>query len=511
MAKAAVSRAGEGSVERVEVIEAVLRVADAVAVGLFEKTTALPEHLKELDGNVGGAISRAIALGDFKGKSGSVATFGVEGGLKRVMLVGLGKAEGFDVDQLRWAGGSVAKAARAGKFKKVMLSLHGSVRGVDGEVMGQSIAEGLVLGGFAFREFKKAAGEEEPEVAFRVLEGRRKLVAAIEDGLRAGMIIAEGANYTRTIACRPGNVINPTTLAAEARRLAGREKLKLTVIDEKKARSLGMGGIVGVGQGSRTPPALIVLEYVGPGAAKKKPVAVVGKAITFDTGGISIKPAADMDAMKYDKSGGMAVLGIMQAVARLKLPVRVVGLIPTAENAVGGGAYRPGDILRMYNGKTVEITNTDAEGRLVLGDALAYAAKVYEPAAMIDMATLTGGVVIALGGVHAGLFSNDAALSAALEKAGRASGELLWPLPLHERYKHLMEGHHADLQNSGPREASPIQGAIFLQHFVPEKMAWAHLDIAGTAAPKREDRYLTKGASGFGVRVVVEYLRRLEA
>ena len=183
-------------------------------------------------------------------------------------------------------------------------------------------------------------------------------------------------------------------------------------------------------------------------------------------------------------------------------------MLAAAENVVSAGAYRPGDILRMYNGKTVEITNTDAEGRLVLGDALAYAAKTYEPAAMINMATLTGGVVIALGAVHAGLFCNDAALAAGLEKAGRASGELLWQLPLHERYRHLMDGYHADLQNAGPREASPIQGAIFLQHFVPEKMPWAHLDIAGTAAPKREDRYLAKGATGFGVRVLVEYLRQ---
>jgi leucyl aminopeptidase len=219
-----------------------------------------------------------------------------------------------------------------------------------------------------------------------------------------------------------------------------------------------------------------------------------------------------MDAMKYDKCGGMAVLGIMQAVARLKLPLRVVGVIPTVENSVSDAAYRPGDILRLFNGKTVEITNTDAEGRLILGDALAYAAKTYEPRAIIDMATLTGGVVVALGNVYAGLFSNDAALRNALEEAGRVSGELLWPMPLHERYKHLMDGHHADLANSGGvREAAPVQGAIFLQHFVPEKLPWAHLDIAGTAAPKREDRYLAKGSSGFGVRVIVEYLRQLKA
>jgi leucyl aminopeptidase len=507
MAKATTGRraVAEAATTRIEV-GTMPAAADAVAVGLFEKTSAVPGHLKKIDAAVGGAIGRALALGDFKGKVGSVSTVPVEGGVKRLLLVGLGKRENFDVDQLRWAAGSAAKAARGAKMKRVALSLHGDIPG-DADRAGQAIAEGILLGGFTYTEFKKAPEDDKKNAGgtvFTIVDG-----ADLADGVRAGTAIGEAANYARSIACKPGNVINPTTLVAEAKRLAQREKLKLTVIDWEKAARLGMGGIIGVGQGSEHPPALILLEYAGPGAAKQKPVAVVGKAVTFDTGGISIKPAADMDAMKYDKCGGMAVLGIMQAVARLKLPMRVIGVIPTAENSVSDAAYRPGDILRLFNGKTVEITNTDAEGRLILGDALAYAAKTYQPRAMIDMATLTGGVVVALGSVYAGLFCNDPALQQALEKAGRASGELLWPLPLHDRYKHLMDGYHADLQNSGAREAHPVQGAIFLQHFVPEKMPWAHLDIAGTAAPKREDRYLSKGASGFGVRVVVEYLRRL--
>jgi leucyl aminopeptidase len=339
----------------------------------------------------------------------------------------------------------------------------------------------------------------EPDAAFH---GETKA------GMAAGAIIGEATNYARSLACKPGNVINPQTLVAESLAFAKREQIKATIIDHKKAAALGMGGIVGVGQGSNAPPALILLDYTGPGAAKKKPIAIVGKAVTFDAGGISIKPAADMDAMKYDKCGGMAVLGILQAAARLKLPIRLIGVIPTAENVLSENAYRPGDILRFYNGKTAEITNTDAEGRLILADALAYAADVYKPAAIIDMATLTGGVVVALGAVYAGLFANDDALAAALETAGRASGELLWRLPLHDRYKPLMEGYHADLVNSGPRGAHPVQGAVFLQHFVPPGIPWAHLDIAGTAFPNKDDRYLARGASGFGVRVVTEYLRR---
>lgn len=480
--------------------------ADAVAVGVFEKTEKLSGWMKDVDAAVKGALSRALALKDFKGKAGSAAMIPVEGGLKRLMLVGLGKREAFDLDQLRWAAGSAAKAARGAKLKRVAMCLHGDVP-ADAARAGQALAEGAIMGGFVFREYKKRDDEkgDDGAMSFLVLEKGKR--AAVAEGIRVGSVIGEAANEVRTIACRPGNVINPRTLVAEARRVAARNKLKLTVIDAGKAKSLGMGGLGGVGQGSENPPAMIVLEYSGPGA-KGAPIAVVGKAVTFDTGGISIKPAAEMDNMKYDKCGGVAVLGVMTAAARLKLPIRLVGVIPTAENVISAAAYRPGDILRMHNGKTVEITNTDAEGRLILGDALSYAAEKYKPQAMVNMATLTGGCVIALGGVYAGMFANDDALARELDEAGRAAGELLWRLPLHERYKPAMDGYHADLQNAGGREASPITAAIFLEHFVPPGVKWAHLDIAGTAYSKRDDRYLSKGATAFGVRVLVEWLRR---
>jgi leucyl aminopeptidase len=488
--------------------------ADAVAVAIFEKTTALPSHMKAIDAATGGALARAIALGDFKGKVGTVSSIPLAGGIKRLLIAGLGKRDAFDIDNLRWAAASVAKAARKAKMASVVLYLHGELPdATTPTAVGEAIAEGITLSGFSYDEFKKPQEEEDKKIAtsarFSFYEPDAAFHAETKTGLATGAIIGEAANYTRLLSCKPGNVINPQTLVAEALAFARREKIKATIIDHKKAAALGMGGIVGVGQGSNAPPALILLEYVGPGAAKQKPIAIVGKAVTFDTGGISIKPAADMDAMKYDKCGGMAVLGILQAAARLKLPVRIVGVIPTAENTLSENAYRPGDILRFYNGKTAEITNTDAEGRLILADALAYAADVYKPAAIIDMATLTGGVVVALGSVYAGLFANNDVLAEALETAGRASGELLWRLPLHDRYKPLMEGYHADLVNSGPRGAHPVQGAIFLQHFVLAEIPWAHLDIAGTAFPAKDDRYLVRGATGFGVRVVTEYLRRL--
>ncbi|HMD54768.1 MAG TPA: leucyl aminopeptidase family protein, partial [Phycisphaerae bacterium] len=266
-----------------------------------------------------------------------------------------------------------------------------------------------------------------------------------------------------------------------------------------------------VGQGSTQPPGLVFLEYVPSGrtAHKLKTFAVTGKAVTFDTGGISIKPAQDMGGMKYDKCGGTVVLGVLKAAAALKLPHRVIGVIPIAENSVGSRAYRPGDIIRMYNGKTVDVSNTDAEGRLILADAMSYACEKYQPDVLIDLATLTGGVVVALGSVYAGLFSSDDKLAADLIAAGEHTGEWLWRLPLHERYRKLLDAPHADISNSGGREAHPIQGGMFLREFVPAKIKWAHLDIAGVANQKKDFRYWRgENASGFGVRLLIRYLQQ---
>ena len=518
MAKTLRKPSGAEPASTLTIVKRLPAAADAIAVALFEKTTAVPQALVAADKAAGGALARVIALGDFKAKAGATLTVPLHGAIKRLIVAGLGKREKFELDNLRWAAGGVAKVARELKLGNVVLCPPADLKqNPSGETplpqaIGQALAEGVILASFVYNEFKKpndnGDSEPAPTCHIAICEPEARLRPALERGGRAGTIIANAANMARRIASRPGNVINPTTLSQEARKLAQRCGLKIRVIESAEARRLGMGGLVAVGQGSPNPAALILLEY-HPKKPKGKPVAVVGKAVTFDTGGISIKPAADMDAMKYDKCGGMAVLGIMQAVAELQLPVPVIGVIPTAENSVSGGAYRPGDILRMFNGKTVEVTNTDAEGRLILADALAFAAKTYEPAAIIDMATLTGGVVVALGSVYAGLMTNDDALAAALECAGAASGEWVWRLPLHERYKPIMDGTHADLQNSGGREAHAIAGGIFLQHFVPEKTPWAHVDIAATAMPKKDDRYITKGASGFGVRLVLEYLRGL--
>jgi leucyl aminopeptidase len=276
---------------------------------------------------------------------------------------------------------------------------------------------------------------------------------------------------------------------------------------------MGMGGMLAVGSGStETPPRMIAIEYRGgarKGGTRGRPLLVVGKAITFDTGGISIKPAEKMGRMIYDKSGGMAVLGLMLALAKLKLPVTVIGILAAAENHISGKAYRPGDILKMYNGVTVEVTNTDAEGRLVLGDALAWGVETYGPAAAVDLATLTGGVVTALGRSMAGLMSTSDALADELTFAGQRAGEKMWRLPLGEEQREQIKSEHADIINAAGREAHPLQGGAFLSHFVPEgdKLPWAHLDIAGVADTEKETALYGKGSTGWGVRTLVEWVR----
>ena len=326
----------------------------------------------------------------------------------------------------------------------------------------------------------------------------------------------------------PGNDINPPSLAKVAEQLGKDAGLNVTVLDEKKMKQLGMGGILGVGSGSNaTPPRMIVLEYDelkvetrGSKIAKTtKPSArssavdlqsstllVVGKAITFDTGGISIKGAAGMQKMVFDKCGGMAVLGLMHAIANLKLNCRVVGILASAENHISETAYRPGDILKMYNGVSVEVTNTDAEGRLVLGDALAWGIETYKPAAVIDLATLTGGVVTALGKTMAGVMSNNDGIVDELQVAAKMTGEKMWRLPIGDDQRDLLKSDPADIVNSGPREATPLQGGAFLSYFVPESLPWAHIDIAGVADTEKDLPYYSKGATGWGVRTLVEWV-----
>ena len=521
-------------------------VADATAVFVHKQTKAQAQY-PALAKAEQAMLEKLIASGAVRGKSGEVTVQLLEGAKpKRLVVIGLGDRNQFSAECLREGGAALAKAARRHGLRSVAVLLPaipdalpktpGGAKNSSGSAAGYAaLTEGLLLGSFDYAEYrgtadKSADKEDRGPVTFALVAAAghdNELVAAVD----RARVIAEGQNFARTIASRPGNNINPSSLAKVAQELAREVGLTCRVIDDKEMKRLGMGGILAVGSGStNTPPRMIVLEYQGSGfrvrgsvrrrkansignrqSATGNPLLVIGKSITFDSGGISIKPAEKMDRMIFDKSGGMAVLGLMYAVAKLKLPVHVVGILAAAENILSESSYRPGDILRMYNGVTVEVTNTDAEGRLVLGDALAWGIETFKPAAVVDLATLTGGVVIALGKAMAGVMSNNDALVQELTEASQAAGEKIWRLPIWDEHRELMKGEPADIVNAGPsRDASPLQGGAFLSYFVPwqgkDAIPWAHLDIAGVADTEKELPLYAKGATGWGVRTLVHWV-----
>ena len=466
--------------------------------------------------------SEEVALlfksGLFTGKAGSSVVHLLGGsGSGRLILIGLGELGKESPETYRVAGGTLAKIVTRDRLASVSLLSPDHPA---------EVVTGFLLGGFHYRDYKGTVTKnEKPASAVKlVLVGQYD--QSQKDAVKRAVTIAEAQNYARTIASRPGNDINPPSLANVAQELGKEVGLTVTILDEKKMKQLGMGGILAVGSGSNaTPPRMIVLEHGLPKKDDKRAKAkagrqspnpdspssdgtllVVGKAITFDTGGISIKGAAGMQKMVFDKCGGMAVLGLMRAIANLKINCRVVGILASAENHISETAYRPGDILKMYNGVTVEVTNTDAEGRLVLGDALAWGIETYKPAAVVDLATLTGGVVIALGKTMAGIMGNDEKIAQEFQALSKATGEKMWRLPIGDDQRELLKSEPADIANSGPREATPLQGGAFLSYFVPRELPWLHIDIAGVADTEKDLPYYSKGATGYGVRTLVEWV-----
>ena len=419
--------------------------------------------------------------------------------------VSLGAKDKINLETFRRAGGAIAKWTTKNKVTSAGIETASfSDFALAPEQIAFALAEGLLLGSFRFDRLKSKKDEPTPATISFLNE-------SFASTLAQATIICDAANLTRAWAHEPANVINPVTLAERVQELAKEVGLKCTVLDDKQLTDMGAGAIVAVGQGSQTPSRLIVLEYQPPAKSEAQPVALVGKAITFDTGVYSIKTTMGMVGMKYDKCGAMAVIGTMVAAAKLKLGTPIVGVLAASENMISNVAYRPNDILKTLSGKTVEIISTDAEGRLVLCDALAYAQQTFKPRVMIDLATLTGGVVTALGSTRAGLFSNRDEVANALFKAGEQTHERLWRLPLDDEYFEIIKSTDADMKNSaGVAKASPIVGATFLKQFVNDETPWAHLDIAGVSDWDSEMPYCPAGASGFGVRLLVEYLRGLE-
>jgi leucyl aminopeptidase len=470
----------------------------------------LPPAVAALDRVCGGVIAELIERGDFAGKRDEVALLYPPGKStpKRLLLIGLGEEKDLDADRLRKAAGTAIKRARGKQVSTFALAVP-KLRKLRPAVVAQALCEGILLGAYRFDRYKKQQDNDDapsgPRSAALLAEGGE--LRAVREAVKTGQILAEAQNLARDLSNEPPNELPPTKLASAARSVARKAGLRCRVLDVKQMEKLGMGAILAVGQGSANPPRMIVLEHVPTRKTRRTPtLCLVGKGITFDTGGISIKPSNNMHEMKHDMSGAATVFGAMQAVGKLGLPLHVVGVVGAAENMPGGRAYRPGDVVRSMSGKTIEILNTDAEGRVVLADALHYARTEFEPDAMVDLATLTGACVVALGSHATGVFCRDDVLAAELAKAGEATGETMWRMPLFEAHERAMKSSVGDLKNAGAREAGASTAAGFLAAFAGDG-PWAHLDIAGTAWGSANDGYSVAGASGVGVRTLLEWLQ----
>jgi leucyl aminopeptidase len=474
--------------------------ADAVVAIAFEKEGELPEGpVRTADRATLGWIEELYRSGEFSGKPLEMALLHRPAGFraKRLLVVGGGAAAKFSPSELRKAAGAAVRFLKPKGAKSVALALAG---GPALAAQAEAAAEGAVLGDSEPDQHKTGKKESAPLEAFSVAvpEGSAGVAEAIE----RARIIAEAQNFARALAAEPANRMTPAVLAERAHAMSSGEALQCEVMDQDRMRQLGMGALLGVAQGSAEPPALIVLRYRPfeemPGGPH---LGLVGKGVTFDSGGISIKPSENMDKMKYDMSGGAAVIGAIRAIARLKPPIAVTALIPAVENMPGSRAQRPGDIVTTLSGKTVEVLNTDAEGRLILADALTYARQI-GCTHLVDAATLTGAIVVALGHVHTGVFGNNDALIEKVLAAAREEGEKMWPMPLDEDYKEQLKSPFADLPNIGTRWGGAVTAAAFLGEFA-DSAPWVHLDIAGTAWLEETKPYLPKGPTGVAVRTLV--------
>ena len=471
---------------------------DALVVGLFEGEKPLEGDLAEIDKRTEGVISSLIETGEFSGKSGESAYVHNTGGLKarRLLLMGYGKKEEFSADNVRRMAGAAARTLR-GKKSRTFAFLRRSDLNI-GE-SAQAATEGALLSLYDIDKYHTSDKTENhlDQMILITVDGVDELRAGIE----TGRIIAEATNFARDVINEPANIMTPTELARRAEDTAHSYALELDVLDEARMKELGMGSLLGVAQGSAEPAKLIVLRYT-PKTESDETIAIVGKGITFDTGGISIKPADGMEKMKYDMAGGATTIGAMRAIAQLKPAVNVIGIVPATENMPGGRSQRPGDVVRAMTGKTIEVINTDAEGRLVLADAVAYARKL-GATKIVDLATLTGAVSIALGDVYVAVLGSDQTWIDEIISAGKKAGEKIWQLPLDKEYREQIKSEIADIKNIGGRKAGTITGAYFIREFV-EDTPWAHLDIAGTAWNDSNKPHLSAGPTGVCVRTLVK-------
>lgn len=468
------------------------------------------------DDRVKEQVDRAFKLGDFSGKSDDQLLFypsensKKDPSAKRILVIGIGRKKETDqpdkrYDIIRTAGGHIASVSKRIKAKKIMICLP-EMEMLSLEETGHCLTEGIFLGDYQFKKYQKSKEDEAPyaglkEVKLYTAASVRKVRKAAGLGFNA----AQAACEARDMANEPGNGWTPAQFAQYAQKLSKKYSLHYTCLEKKDMKKLGMGGILAVNQGSSIPPKMVILEYRP--AKASETILLVGKGITFDSGGVSLKPSAGMEEMKYDMCGGAAVLSAMAVVGKEKPGVGVTAIIPSTDNMSGSSAVKPGDIIRHYNGVTSEIVNTDAEGRMILADALAYGIEMYKPDCVVDIATLTGAVIIGLGHHYSGILSNNDELVRRLEQAGEKSGEPLWRLPMDSAYSKQIESKVADIKNVGGKPAGTITAAAYLKNFVGET-PWAHLDIAGTAWDFTEKSYIPKGPSGIGVRTFIQLIRQ---
>ena len=478
---------------------------EVMVINLFEDTKKIPSELNACNKASGGIISNLLESKDFTGKLNETIMIPTYRKImpKRLMLVGLGKSTELSLDKIRQAAGTAARVIQSKKLKNfsVLLSKHKNISIDD---VAYSITEGVLLALYNFTMYKTLKKEDRIDINnFTLLVQRKGILGKVKSVVKDIQIVAEAVSFTRDIVNMSGSDATPTFLANKAKEIAKGTGIKCRILSKPDMLKLGMGGILNVSRGSAQPPKFIILEY----NSKKKTndtLVIIGKGITFDSGGISLKPGKGMDLMKADMAGAAAVLGTFMAVSHLKPSTHLVGLVPCSENMPSGTALKPGDIIKCLSGKTVEILNTDAEGRLILADAISYA-KRYKPDVVIDLATLTGSCVVALGTFASGMFGNNDKLKDRIKKAGEKCYERVWELPLWDEYYGLIKSSIADIRNIGGRFAGAITAACFLGKFV-EGFPWVHLDIAGTFLVEKDTPYIRKGATGVGVRLLVQLI-----
>lgn len=490
--------------------------ADAILLLHCEGERRLAPEASAVDARLRGRLAGLITSGEFTGRLGQVSILHVAPGERlrttRVVLAGLGKHKNASLEKLRQAAGSAAKAIRnagAKSFAVPVQDLAGLLTSVPAanrvSDIAQTLAEGALLGLYQFTTYRTERTDDTSKAVRKmaVVASDPRALAQARQGVRQGQIIGEATTFVRDLCTHPANVVTPTYIANAAQKIARERGVSAKVLDRPAMQRLGMGALLGVARGSHEPPKFVILEYRG-GPRSARPVALVGKTVTFDSGGISLKPADNMELMKADMTGGAVVLATVRAASRLRLPINIVALIPATENMPGGSATKPGDILTSLSGKTIEVINTDAEGRLILADGLTYATR-YKPEVVVDIATLTGACVVALGNHAIGVLGNNDKLIGELTAAGEQCGERAWQLPLWEEYYEQIKSDVADVKNTGGRPGGTITAAAFLSKFVGDSQ-WAHLDIASTDWSDRERAYIPKGATGVGTRLLIRFL-----